>query len=157
MSGLEAISRLVLASRNAKKCAEMRDLLAGRGIEVVGLDAFPALPEVVEDGETFAENARKKAAEVARQVSQWTLGEDSGLEVDSLDGAPGVYSARYAGEPSNDLANNQKLVVALAGVPSEKRSARYVCRIAVADPGGEIRLECEGFCRGRIVDEPRGE
>ncbi|HUG92757.1 MAG TPA: RdgB/HAM1 family non-canonical purine NTP pyrophosphatase [Planctomycetaceae bacterium] len=147
---------LVLASRNRKKSDEIRALLAPHGVEVVSVAAFPGVPDVVEDGATFAENAAKKAREVAIRVGRWTLAEDSGLRVDALGGAPGVYSARYAGEPSDDLQNNLKLVSELAGVPPERRTARYVCHVALADPAGEIRLSEEATCRGRIVDEPRG-
>lgn len=150
------LTTLVLASRNRKKSDEIRGLLAPHGIDVVSVADFPAVPEVIEDGSTFAENAAKKAREVACRIGQWTLAEDSGLIVDALDGAPGVYSARYAGEPSDDLRNNAKLIAELAGVPLEHRTARYVCHVALADPSSEIRLSEEATCRGRIVDEPRG-
>lgn len=147
---------LVLGSRNRKKSEEIRALLAPHGIDVVSVADFPDVPDVVEDGTTFAENAAKKAREVALRVGQWTLAEDSGLAVDALGGAPGVYSARYAGEPSDDLKNNVKLIAELAGVPPERRTAHYVCHVALADPTGDIRLSEEATCRGRIVDQPRG-
>lgn len=147
---------LVLASRNQKKIAEMRELLSPHGIGVQSAADFPDVADVVEDGETFAANAAKKAAQTAAAVQSWCLGEDSGLMVDALNGDPGVYSARYAGEPCDDLQNNAKLVQELANVPPEKRTARYICHIAVADPSGEIRLSEEASCRGRIIDEPRG-
>lgn len=152
--------QLILASRNAKKIREIRDLLAPRGIAVTGVSDFPDVPDVEEDRDTFKGNAEKKAAEIAVKLGQWTLAEDSGLCVDALKGEPGVYSARYAGETGSreerDQKNNQKLVNALKNVPEEKRSAHYVCHAAVADPSGAIRLNAEAKCRGRIVLEPRG-
>lgn len=146
----------MIASRNRKKAAEIRDLLAPHGIEVLGVADFPNVPEVVEDGSTFAANAVKKAAETARAVGQWTLGEDSGLEVAALAGAPGIYSARFSGPNATDEANNAKLMSELAAVPDERRSARYVCNAALADPSGTIALQVEAYCRGRITREARG-
>lgn len=147
---------IVVASRNRKKVQEISEILGSFGIPVVSIADFPQVGEVVEDGATFADNAAKKAREPALQLRRWVIGEDSGLAVDALQGAPGVYSARYAGEPSNDDANNQKLQGALAGIPLERRTAGYVCTIALADPQGEIRLRAEGRCRGVIITEPRG-
>lgn len=149
--------QVVLASRNRKKSREMAELLAPDGIEVLSVADFEGAPEPVEDGATFAENAAKKATEIARHVQQWTIGEDSGLRVDALGGAPGVYSARFAGEPSNDARNNEKLIAELRDVPDERRGAEYVCSVAVADPEGNVRLQFEATCRGRIGHEPRGE
>lgn len=148
--------QVVLASRNRKKSAEIDELLAPHGIRVQSVADFPDAPEVVEDGETFAANAAKKASQTAKALRCWCLGEDSGLMVDALAGAPGVYSARYAGEACDDAQNNAKLVREVAGVPLEKRTARYVCHVAVADPAGEIRLTAEGSCRGRIVEKAHG-
>lgn len=156
MSKLPDDRRIVLASRNRKKSAEIAELLAPYGIEVVSVAEFPEAADVVEDGETFAENARKKASETARALSRWTIGEDSGLEVEALGGAPGVYSARYSGPDATDESNNEKLLRELAGVPAEQRGARYVCHVALADPEGRIRCEATGTCRGRIITEPRG-
>ena len=147
---------IVLASRNAKKLGELRELLAPGSLNVVSVGDFPDVPEVVEDGTTFAENAAKKATQTARYLQQWALGEDSGLMVDALDGAPGIYSARYSGPDATDERNNQKLIEALSGVPPHKRGAGYVCSIAVADPQGEVQLTVEQRCRGRISEEPRG-
>jgi XTP/dITP diphosphohydrolase len=151
---------LILASRNDKKLREMRDLLTPFGMTVQGVSDFPDVPDVIEDRDTFQGNAEKKAAETASRLGQWTLAEDSGLRVDALNGEPGVYSARYAGETGSreerDERNNQKLVAALKNVSAEKRTAHYVCHIAVADPTGKIRLNVEATCRGRIVLEPRG-
>lgn len=151
-----ASRRIVIATRNAKKGAELRALLAPCGVEVIGLADLPDVPEVVEDGATFAENAAKKAVHVAVHLGCWTLGEDSGLEVDALQGAPGVYSARFSGPGATDDANNMRLVRELADVPEQQRGARYVCHIAVADPAGDVRLRVEETCRGRITGQPRG-
>jgi XTP/dITP diphosphohydrolase len=147
---------LLVASRNAKKRGELVELLAPHGIDVVGLERFPDLPEVVEDGETFAANAAKKACETAQRAKLWTLADDSGLCVEALDGRPGVFSARYAGPECDDAANNALLQRELADVPDARRGAWYVCHIAVADPFGQVRLSVEETCRGRIVREPRG-
>ncbi len=116
------------------------------------LDPFP---DVVEDGATFAENAAKKAIHFSRLSGLWTLADDSGLVVDTLNGAPGVRSARYAGEPCVDSANNTKLITALHGIPPEHRQARFHCAMALSD-GERILLTSEGTIQGRIVDTPRG-
>jgi XTP/dITP diphosphohydrolase len=152
----ESALRLVVASRNRKKTLEIRDLLAPYGIEVVGISEIAGVPDVVEDGQTFAENAAKKASQTARTLSLWTLGEDSGLEVAALAGAPGIYSARFSGPNATDESNNAKLLSELSAVPDERRNARYVCNAAVADPSGEIRLQVEAYCHGRITRAPRG-
>lgn len=117
---------------------------------------FPEATEVVEDADTFAGNARKKASEVARALGRWVLADDSGLAVDALNGAPGVLSARYAGEPSDDEANNRKVLEAIAAVDDSRRGAAFHCALALADPSGSIRLEASGTCRGRLTREPRG-
>lgn len=147
---------LLLGTANRKKGLEMADLLGPLGIEVRTLSDFLAIRPVAEDGETFSANAAIKAAGYARQTGQWTLADDSGLAVDCLNGAPGVYSARYAGEGAGDAANNARLLSELASVPPERRSARFVCAMALADPTGTIRAQTEGYCRGQILDAPRG-
>ncbi len=155
---------LILATRNRKKGEEMVGLLAppwepiGRLalLSISTLDAYPDVPEVVEDADTFAGNARKKASEVAKALGAWVIADDSGLAVDALDGAPGVYSARYAGTHGDDEANNRKVLEALAEVPDDRRGAAFICTLALADPTGTIRLEAEGACRGRIIREPCG-
>jgi len=114
------------------------------------------LPEVEEDGETFAANARKKAQTVARLTGRLTLADDSGLEVAALDGAPGVRSARYAGEAADDAANNRKLLAALAGVPRSGRRGAFVCAMALCAPDGDCRF-FSGRLEGLIVEEPRGD
>ena len=155
---------LVLGTRNRKKGLELARLVAPpwepnprlARLAIRTLDVYPDLPEVVEDADTFAGNARKKAGEAARAVGLWVLADDSGLAVEALGGAPGIYSARYAGEPADDEANNRKLLDALDGVPKDHRGAAFLCSLALADPTGSIRLEAEGACRGRIVLKPRG-
>jgi XTP/dITP diphosphohydrolase len=155
---------LVLGSRNRKKCREMADLIAPAWepnsrlarLEIRSLDEFPRFPEVVEDADSFAGNARKKASEMARALGTWVVADDSGLTVEALDGAPGIFSARYAGEPSDDEANNRKLLAAIAELPDERRGAAFRCALALADPRGEIRLEAHGACRGRLTRELRG-
>lgn len=155
---------IVLGTRNRKKGKEMLQLLAPpwdtnprlSRLTARTLDEFPEVPDVVEDADTFAGNARKKASEVAKALGVWCLADDSGLAVDALDGAPGVYSARYAGEPCDDAANNCKLLDALSGIPDEKRGAAFVCTLALSDPSGTIRLEAYGACRGRIIRELLG-
>ena len=148
--------RIVLASRNKKKTREVSEILLPYGFEVVPVTEFSDVPEVVEDGSTFAENAAKKASQTALHLRQWVIGEDSGLMVDALGGAPGIYSARYSGEGATDERNNQKLLSELQGVPEEKRGAGYLCSVALSDPGGVIRAACEGTCRGRILPEAAG-
>ncbi|MDA0807722.1 MAG: XTP/dITP diphosphatase [Planctomycetota bacterium] len=150
-------SRLVVGSRNRKKLQEIAQLLEPHGIQVVGIADFADIPEVVEDGDTFAANAAKKASETATAINEWVLAEDSGLSVDALGGAPGVYSARFSGEDATDERNNQKLLQELAGVAPEKRGGYYTCHVAISSPAGEIRMTEEGTCRGRIIDEARGD
>jgi XTP/dITP diphosphohydrolase len=147
---------IILASRNRKKLLEMADQLEPFGLHLVSAADLPDVPEIHESGDTFAANAALKASGVARAARQWALGDDSGLEVDALDGAPGVYSARYAGPGATDRDNNARLLKELEHVPDEQRTARFVCHLAVADPGGTIRLEVSGTCRGRILCENRG-
>jgi len=164
---LKSISQsivLVLGSRNRKKCRELAELLippwepspALARVIVRSLDDFAGAPEVVEDAGTFAGNARKKAVELARALSLWVIADDSGLAVDALEGAPGVWSARYAGEPADDAANNRKLLEAMSGLPDDRRGAAFRCALALADPAGAVRLESEGVCRGRLTRELRG-
>lgn len=151
-----SIPVLVLASRNKKKSAEIRAMLEPYGIPVMSVADFPHVDDVVEDGLSFQENAEKKASQTAIAIKHWVIGEDSGLKVDALNGAPGIYSARFSGEGATDESNNAKLMAELAGIPEEKRGAGYVCHVAVADPTGKIRLNVEATCRGRISCEPRG-
>ncbi|QGQ23527.1 RdgB/HAM1 family non-canonical purine NTP pyrophosphatase [Gimesia benthica] len=149
--------RIVLASRNQKKAGEIAELLKPHGIEVQSVADFPQAKEVVEDGQSFAENAAKKAYETAQAISEWTIGEDSGLMIDALDGAPGIYSARYSGENATDEKNNAKMLEELKDVPLPERTAAYICNVALSNPQGEICLQVEARCRGRMTDEARGE
>lgn len=153
---MSAPTELVIASRNRKKTGELEALLRPLGVQVRSVAEFPTATDVVEDGTTFGENAAKKASQTARETGRWALGEDSGLRVDALAGAPGVYSARYSGPNATDEANNAKLVQELAAVTDERRGAEYVCHVAIADPEGNVRLQIERTCRGRITREPRG-
>ncbi len=151
-----AYPTVILGSRNAKKIGEIAELMAPFGITLIGVSEFPDVPEVVEDGDTFAANAEKKARETALALSQWVIAEDSGLCVDALKGAPGIYSARFAGEQGNDAANNEKLLRELEPVPTEQRGAHYVCHAVLSDPEGNIRASATGRCYGRMLREHLG-
>jgi XTP/dITP diphosphohydrolase len=147
---------LVLGTGNRKKGQELAQLLSRAGLEIRTLADYPQAIDVIEDGDTFAANAARKATQQARHLGQWVLADDSGLMVDWLDGAPGVFSARYSGPAATDEGNNQKLLEALRDVPREERGARFVCHVCVADPSGAIRGESEASCRGRILFVPSG-
>ena len=149
--------QLVLGTHNQKKRRELEILLAGMPINVKTLEDFPDAISVEETGNTFAENAALKATTQAKHLDAWVMGEDSGLSVKALKGEPGVYSARYAGEDGNDSANNAKLIQSLESVPKEKRQAWYTCHMTLSDPQGNVHIDVEQTCRGRIVDVPRGE
>ncbi|WP_437187889.1 non-canonical purine NTP pyrophosphatase [Planctomicrobium sp. SH668] len=148
---------VVLASRNLKKSAEIRALLAPFGIPLKPVSDFPEAKDVVEDGDSFRANADKKSTQTAIQTGCWSIGEDSGLRVDALNGAPGIFSARFSGENATDAANNAKLIEELRSTPLEKRGAEYVCHISVSDPQGNVRLNIEATCRGLIAEQPAGE
>lgn len=145
--------KLVIATRNAHKLEEIRAIFDFQGLDVHSAFDFPEIPDVVEDADTFEGNASKKAVEIAKATGCWSLADDSGLEVEALDGAPGVYSARYAGEPCSYEKNNEKLLLELAG--NTKRAARFRTVIALSDPEGSVKT-VEGFCSGKIIDELRG-
>lgn len=147
---------IVLSSRNRKKSQEIAEILAPHGIDIVSVAEFPQVGEVVEDGQTFAENAAKKATEPAKLLSRWVIGEDSGLSVDALGGRPGILSARFSGAGATDDSNNRKLLAELEGVPRERRTAGYTCSVALSDPTGVVRLTAEEQCRGLILFEPHG-
>jgi XTP/dITP diphosphohydrolase len=147
---------LLIGSRNNKKREEIVEILGDLKLDLRDLTNWPDAPEVVEDGATFVDNARKKAVELARHLGQWVLGEDSGLVVPSLNGRPGVYSARYAGTHGDDAANNARLLAELAPLPDDRRAAYYVCTAALADPQGEVRAVVEGRCHGVILRAARG-
>jgi XTP/dITP diphosphohydrolase len=142
---------LVLGSRNRKKLVELEELLAPHGFVLKTLADFPESIEIEETGSTFAENAGLKAVRQARHLKQWILGEDSGLSVEALGGAPGVYSARFSDPGATDERNNALLLEKLRNVPTEKRWAHYTCHATLSDPAGNVRAETEGTCRGRIL------
>lgn len=147
---------LVLGTRNVKKRQELVEILADLPLEVRDLTSWPDTPEVIEDGATFEDNARKKARETAHHLHQWVLAEDSGLIVPALNGRPGVYSARYAGKQGDDAANNSRLLAELAPLPEDRRTAYYVCVAALSDPQGEVQAVSEGRCHGIITRDYRG-
>lgn len=147
---------LVLGSANRKKVAELADLLVPLGLRVETLADFPAALEVDEAGRSFAENAALKATRQAAHLGQWVLGDDSGLVVDALDGAPGIFSARYAGADATDEDNRQRLLADLNAVKWPRRTAHYVCNLVLADPSGTVRAQSECRCHGRIRFEPSG-
>lgn len=146
---------IVVGTSNRGKVAEIAAALAALPVEVLSLEAFPDVPEAEENGDTFAANAVMKATHYALHTGRPCLADDSGLEVDALGGAPGVYSARYAGPGGGDEACNAKLLAALADVPAEGRTARFRCVLAYVDPEGAL-LTAEGTCEGVILAAPRG-
>ena len=153
---------LLIATGNAGKAREFREMLGDGGSSSFAwrsLSDYPPGPEVEETGHTFRANACLKAAEYARRHGTWTVADDSGLEVDALGGSPGVLSARWAlhnGTGRGDADNNATLLGQLAGVPDERRTARFVCVLALADPGGRIILTVRDTVEGRILHAPRG-
>jgi XTP/dITP diphosphohydrolase len=145
---------LVLATHNRGKSEEIRGFLKDSPVEIKDLNDFGPIPQPTEDGKDFEENAYKKASFTAKILGLPALADDSGLEVDALGGAPGVYSARYAGPEATDEENNNKLLEALAGV--ENRTARFQCVLSLAVPTG-FALTYEAACEGIILEEPRGD
>jgi XTP/dITP diphosphohydrolase len=150
-----------MATRNPGKIREMKALLQDSGVTLLSLADFPLLPEIPEEGATFAENAAAKALSVARLTGHSALADDSGLMVDALQGAPGIFSARYAQDrtaprPPTDADNWRKLLDELQGVPWDRRGARFVCELVLAGPDGRLRT-ARGECHGIIALEPRGE
>ncbi len=148
------MTTLLVATTNAGKRAELAALLQPLGFTVEDLSAWPDVPEAVEDGLTFAENARLKARHYAAATGRAVLADDSGLAVDALTGDPGVRSARYAGEPCDDTRNLALLVERMADDPD--RRARFVCALCLIREDGSV-LETEGRCEGTLLDAPRGE
>src|SRR6478735_6400419 len=147
-------TRVVLATRNAKKLAELRRIL-GADVQVLGLADVPPFAELPETGATFEENAADKARQAARESGEIALADDSGLAVDALNGMPGVLSARWSGRHGDDPANTALLLGQLADVPDERRGAAFICALALATPGGEVQV-LRGEWRGRIGRAARG-
>jgi len=146
---------LVIATRNKKKLEEIRYMLKGLGLKITSLADYDNLPEIVEDGLSFQENAIKKAVTISQYLKKLTLGEDSGLEVKALNNRPGVYSSRYSGKGATDRKNNKKLLKELKGIPLRNRQARYVCSVAISDADKLVGV-VEGTCSGLIATKERG-
>ncbi len=157
MTGQHSGEQIVLASNNAGKVREINQLLASQQIKVVAQKEF-AIPDAIEDGLSFVENAIKKARHAARLSGLPAIADDSGIEVDALNGAPGIYSARFAGEGASDQANLEKLLLALKDVPDEQRTARFQCLLVymrhAEDPTPII---CQGTWEGVILRQPAGD
>jgi XTP/dITP diphosphohydrolase len=149
------VREILLATRSPGKIREIREMTATGDYRWRGLDEFPDVAEVEETADSFAGNARLKALGYAAATGLFALADDSGLEVDALQGEPGVHSAYYAGHPRNDVANNRKLVAALRATPPAARTARFRCAMAFARPGA-VLLETTGTVEGLIIDPPRG-
>ncbi|MGV8059601.1 MAG: XTP/dITP diphosphatase [Smithellaceae bacterium] len=147
--------KIVFASRNEGKVKEIKSMLAGTGIELVSLNNYSDVPEVIEDGQTFLENALKKARIVAEFTRETVLADDSGLMVDILNGEPGIYSSRYAGENATDEENNSKLLAKLKNIPAEKRTAAFQCVLVLYKKDGNFDF-FEGKWQGQIIDDGRG-
>ena len=148
---------LLLGTRNPGKIYEIKLILGDLPLEFSSLNDFPDVAVAVEDADTYAGNAIKKARFYARETGVPTLADDSGLEVEALGGAPGVISARYAGEHANDSDRRKLLLAELAKTGSDNRRARFVCAVAIATVAGEVLNLSEGICEGTITFEPRGE
>ena len=149
--------KVVVATRNKGKLRELVPLLARLELELCTIDEVAPDAELREDGVTFVENALAKARQAARATGLPAIADDSGLEVDALDGAPGVYSARYAGPGADDDKNNTKLLEALRGVPPALRTARFRCAAVFVDPARALELVREGACEGEVLEAPRGD
>jgi len=147
---------IVLATRNRDKIKEIKKLLNSINARLVSLEDFPGCPEVAEDGETLEENAKKKALVVSQYTKKLSLAEDTGLEVEALGGAPGIHSARFAGDNATYGDNNRKLLKLMEKLPIEKRKAKFRCAAVLAKPDGGV-VTCEGVCEGMIAFEMKGE
>lgn len=152
----ESVNEIVLATRNLDKGRELIALLGGLGIRIRTVADFPSAPEVVEDGTTCEANAIKKAKEIARATGVPAIADDTGLEVDALEGRPGVYAARYAGDQATYEDNCRKLLLELAGVPQAKRTARFLTVAAIAFPSGDVHVT-QGTLEGVITEQPLGD
>lgn len=148
--------QIILATANQGKAAEFAVLLAELDVQIQTLCDYPQIGEIIEDGDTFSANALIKAKTMAKATGLLAIADDSGLEVDVLDGAPGIYSARFAGEEKDDEKNIDKLLALLAQTPDEDRGAQFLCAIAIVTPEGE-EYTVQGVCRGRILRERAGQ
>jgi XTP/dITP diphosphohydrolase len=146
----------MIATRNKGKIREIREALNGLGLRIYALSDFPSVPDIEEDGKNFTENALKKARFYSKYFKMLTIADDSGLEVDSLKGLPGIYSARYAGQGASSQTNNQKLISALEGVPISKRGAKFKCLLAMVSTDGKEAI-VEGSCKGSIGFKEKGK
>lgn len=149
------MKKLILATKNAGKVDELKALLIHYDVEVLSLLDLGYEPEIEETGTTFEENALIKARTIAKEYGLLTIADDSGLEIDALDGKPGVYSAVYAGELKDDMANMNKVLSEMKNVPEAKRTARFRCTLVIVDEGGQEQL-VHGTCEGLILNEGRG-
>ncbi|ADF41512.1 XTP/dITP diphosphatase [Priestia megaterium] len=147
---------IIIATKNAGKVKDFETLFSPKGFKVKSLLDFPEIEDVEETGVTFAENATLKAEAISSALNKPVIADDSGLAIDALNGEPGVYSARYAGENKDDNANIEKVLQKLNDVPFEKRTARFHCALAIAVPGKRTEI-VEGTCEGHILEEKRGE
>lgn len=147
--------KIIFATKNEGKVKEIKEMLHFADVELISLNAFTSLPDIVEDGQTYLENALKKAKIVSDWTGETVLADDSGLSVDILGGEPGVYSARYAGDGATDEDNNAKLLEKLKNIPEEQRTASFFCALALYQPNGQY-VSFEARWSGRIIDERRG-
>ncbi len=154
---MRSMRELIVASRNKGKVNEIKDLLAPLPYKVTSLLDHPHIPEIVEDGKTYRENALKKAREVALITGKMVMSDDSGIEVKALRNAPGIYSARFAGKGAGDKARNRKLFAMLKGLPMSRRQARYRCVVALVDRKGREMGVVQGTCSGYITTKEYGQ
>ncbi|WP_428909313.1 XTP/dITP diphosphatase [Niallia sp. Krafla_26] len=149
------MENIIIATKNAGKAKDFEQIFQPYGVKVKTLLDFPKIEDVEETGETFEENAILKAEAISKKFNEMVIADDSGVMIDALDGRPGVYSARYAGEEKNDEANNEKVLKELANVPEKDRGAQFYCAIAVAQPG-KPTITVNGICEGSILFEGKG-
>lgn len=152
---ISKMKEIIIATKNEGKLREFKSLLANFDIKVRGLGDFDTIPEIIEDGETFQDNAKKKAEGICKVLNLPTIADDSGLVVDFLNGMPGIYSARFAGDDKNDDKNNARLLDLMQGIETKKRSAKFVCAIALAIPN-EPTIIVQDAIEGSITIEPKG-
>lgn len=157
ISNLIESRKLLLGTSNRKKIVELVHLMEPRGFTLKTPSDYSDTLDVEETGASFMENAHLKAIAQATHRNLWAIGEDSGLCVPALDGAPGIYSARYAGQQATDALNNAKLLESMATIPHKERRAYYISTIALSDPQGHIHIQAQGECWGTILTAPRGE